>query len=92
MGLLLGSLVDVFAFPVASPGATTAALVLAALAAATALLLAVASQIVRTPGVSSSVPSGTRQRSERTIYLRLRDPNAAGRPHPRAPSVQPTAG
>jgi Family of unknown function (DUF6412) len=92
VGLLLASLVEAFAFPAANPGATTAALALAALAAVTALLLVVASQIVRTPRLSSSAPSGTRQRSERTVYLRLRDPNAAGRPQPRAPSVQPTAG
>jgi Family of unknown function (DUF6412) len=92
MGLLLGSLVDVFAFLLAGPGATTAALALAALAVAAALVLVVASQIVQTPRLSSSVPSAIQQRSEQTIFLRQRDPNAAGRPRPRAPSVQPLAG
>ena len=27
-----------------------------------------------------------------TVFLRLRDPDAAGRPQPRAPAAQPTAG
>jgi hypothetical protein len=92
MGLLLGSLVDVFAPSVGLPGGTTTALALAAFAAITAVLLAVASRAVGPTRQSLSLLLTTRQRSEHTIYLRVRDPNAPGRPHPRAPSVQPTAG
>jgi len=93
MGPLLGSFASILAVPADLPGGTTATLALAVLLAATALLLAIASQPVRSPRLSwSALRSAIRQRSERTIFLRLRDPDAAGRPQPRAPAVQPTAG
>ncbi len=92
MGVLV-SLVTVLAVLTDLSGGTTAALAVAALAAVTAVLLAVATQAARPPRLSwSALRSATRQRSEQTIFLRLRDPDAAGRPQPRAPAVQPTAG
>ena len=92
MGLLLGSLAGIFAVPVI-PGGITATLAVATLATITALLLALAVQAARPPRLAwSALRSATRQRSEQTIFLRFRDPDAAGRPQPRAPAVQPTAG
>jgi hypothetical protein len=90
---MLVSLMAVLAAPADLPGGTTAALAVAALAAVTAVLLAVASRAAQPPRlVWSALRSATRQRSEQTIFLRLRDPDAAGRPQPRAPAAQPTAG
>jgi hypothetical protein len=92
MDLLVSSVVAVLAVPTGLPGGATATLALVALATITALL-AVTAQPVRPSRLSwSALRSITRQRSEQTVYLRLRDPDAAGRPHPRAPSAQPTAG
>jgi Family of unknown function (DUF6412) len=92
MGVLV-SLATVLAVPTDLPGGTTAALAVAALAAVTAVLLAVASQAAQPPRPSwPALRAATRQRSEQTIFLRLRDPDTAGRPQPRAPAVQPTAG
>jgi Family of unknown function (DUF6412) len=34
---------------------------------------------------------GVRQRAARTAFVRQRDPDAAGRPRPRAPSADPAA-
>jgi hypothetical protein len=90
---VLVSLIAVLAAPTDLPGGMTAALAVAALAVVTAVLLAVAAQAARPPRLSwSALHSVTRQRSEQTIFLRLRDPAAAGRPQPRAPAAQPTAG
>jgi Family of unknown function (DUF6412) len=96
MGVLV-SLVTVLAVLTDLSGGPTASLAVlatvAALAAVTAVLLAVATRAARPPRLSwSALRSATRQRSEQTIFLRLRDPDAAGRPQPRAPAVQPTAG
>ena len=69
----------------------TASLAAAVLTAA-ALLLAlvvVARSSARGP-VASLVParvSATRANARRTAYLSLRDPDAAGRPRPRAPGL-----
>jgi hypothetical protein len=91
MGLLLSSLVGVLAAPIDLPGAMPIAV--AGLAAVAALLLAIASQAVRPLQLAwSGLRATARQRSEQTVFLRLRDPDAAGRPRPRAPSDQPTAG
>jgi Family of unknown function (DUF6412) len=90
---LLGSLVAAIAAPVGLTSGTTATLAVIAIAAAVTVLLAVAAQATRPPRLFwPALRATTRQRSEQTIYLRLRAPDAAGRPHPRAPSVQPTAG
>jgi hypothetical protein len=92
MGLLLGSLTDVLAAPADLPGGTTVTLALVVLAA-TVALLATAARAVGPPRLSwPALRLTTRQRSEQTIFLRLRDPDTAGRPQPRAPAAQPTAG
>lgn len=64
---------------------------LATLAAATAaaLLLALVVAVRSVPVAGPLVASAVRQRGERTVFLPLCDPDAAGRPHPRAPSVRP---
>jgi hypothetical protein len=90
---VLVSLAAVLAVPTDLHGGVTAVFAVAVLAAVTAVLLAVATQAARPPRLSwSALRSAARQRSEQTIFLRLRDPDAAGRPQPRAPAVQPTAG
>ena len=92
MGLLLGSLAGILAAPLGLPGGTSATLALVALATISALLT-VAARAAQPPRLSwPALRSVTRQRSEQTIFLRLRDPDAAGRPQPRAPAAQPTAG
>ncbi|HEU4541282.1 MAG TPA: DUF6412 domain-containing protein [Jiangellaceae bacterium] len=61
---------------------------LAATAAAALLLTLVVPEraaLIAGPLVASAV----RQRGERTAFLPLCDPNAVGRPHPRAPSSRP---
>ena len=92
MGLLIGSLLGVFATQIGLPGGASVTLALAALALVTVLVLAIASPAVPPQQSWSALRSATRQRSDQVIFLRLRDPDAAGRPRPRAPSVQPTAG
>ncbi|WP_199442439.1 DUF6412 domain-containing protein [Umezawaea beigongshangensis] len=60
-----------------------------ALAALTAALVAVL--VVRNPPARQAVPAWSlslRERSARTAFLRLRDPDAAGRPRPRAPGLR----
>ncbi|MEU8227760.1 DUF6412 domain-containing protein [Kribbella sp. NPDC048915] len=69
------------------PVLDTASLAAAVLTAA-ALLLALA--VVARASAPTAVPvlvraSSVRQRTEETVFLRLRDPGAAGRPRPRAP-------
>ena len=56
---------------------------------AAAVLLTVVVSVRAVPGAGPLVASAVRQRGERTIFLPLRDPDAAGRPRPRAPSAQP---
>lgn len=87
MGLLLGSLAGIPAAPLGLPGDITFTLALVALATISALL-AVAARAAQPPRLSwSALRSVTRQRSEHTVFLRLRDPDAAGRPQPRAPAA-----
>lgn len=48
----------------------------------------------RRRGTPTSVGARTtalRSRARRSVFLRLRDPDAAGRPRPRAPSTAPAA-
>jgi len=60
----------------------------AAVLTAAALLFAVA--LVARTSLPAATPllaraSSVRHRAEQTVFLRLRDPDAAGRPRPRAP-------
>jgi hypothetical protein len=68
----------------------TASLAAAVLTAAALLLaLVVARSAARFPGHQAAPllarASSVRHRAEQTVFLRLRDPNAAGHPRPRAP-------
>ena len=92
MGLLLGSLAGILAAPLGLPGGTSTTLALVALATISALLT-VAARAAQPPRLSwPALRSVTLHRSDQTIFLRLRDQDAAGRPQPRAPAAQPTAG
>ncbi|MFG1909615.1 DUF6412 domain-containing protein [Kribbella sp. NPDC048928] len=78
-------------FALVIPVFETASLAAAVLTAA-ALLLAlvvVARSAARFPGHQAAPllarASSVRRRAEQTVFLRLRDPDAAGRPRPRAP-------
>ena len=70
----------------------TAVLAGAMLAAMLALLISVAS-LSRTTGTVPMIrrASALREKSWRAAFLRQRDPDAAGRPRPRAPSAAPAA-
>jgi hypothetical protein len=69
----------------AGPAGMAAIAVVGAAALVFALLVAAHATPVPGPLVVSAV----RQRCERTVFLPLCDPDAAGRPRPRAPSVRP---
>lgn len=60
-------------------------------AGALLLTLVVALRTVSLPAGGELTASAVRQRTERTGYLPLRDPDAPGRPRPRAPSAPPGA-
>jgi hypothetical protein len=71
----------------AADALTPSAVLLAAAALAVAGLVILAA---RRPAasVASDVPAGrVSEHAGRTIFIRLRDPDAAGRPRPRAPSA-----
>jgi hypothetical protein len=73
----------------AADALTPSAVLLAAAALAVAGLVVLAA---RRPGASvgPDAPAGSaslRERAGRTVFIRSRDPGAAGRPRPRAPSA-----
>ncbi|GAA0586322.1 hypothetical protein HPO96_11040 [Kribbella sandramycini] len=69
------------------PVLDTASLAAAVLTAAALLftLLLAAQQTAPTPAPLLARSASIRDRVEQTAFLRLRDPDAAGRPRPRAP-------
>lgn len=74
-------------------GATVTALAVTILVGALVVCLAHAPTIGR---ISAAAPllgraSALRAKSRRAAFLRQRDPDAAGRPRPRAPSAAPAA-
>jgi Family of unknown function (DUF6412) len=80
-------------FLLASPGIAISALAVAVLAGAIAACLVCAAWLGR---LAAAVPltgraSALREKSWRAAFLRQRDPDAAGRPRPRAPSAAPAA-
>src|SRR5262249_9817814 len=80
-------------FLLASPGIAVTALAMTLLAGAIAACLVCAAWLGR---LSAAVPltgraSALREKSWRAGFLRQRDPDAAGRPRPRAPSAAPAA-
>jgi hypothetical protein len=79
--------------PAGPSGPAMAALPIAVLAGAVAICLASGVLLSR---ASAAVPlmgraSALREKSWRAAFLRQRDPDAAGRPRPRAPSAVPAA-
>jgi len=79
--------------PSGPSGTAVTALAVAVLIGALAACVACASLIGR---ISSAIPltvraSALREKSWRAAFLRQRDPDAAGRPRPRAPSAAPAA-
>lgn len=80
-------------FLLASPGIAVTALAMAVLAGAIAACLVSAALLGR---LSAAIPligraAALREKSWRAGFLRQRDPDAAGRPRPRAPSAAPAA-
>ena len=90
--VLLASLLTVGGHAVAGPqGMTTAAAALLA-----AVLLAAAALASRAAGLTLAAPlisrsAALREKAWCAAFLRQRDPDAAGRPRPRAPSAAPAA-
>ncbi len=73
-----------------SPAPSTTHLVVTLAVVAAALLILLAASGVALP--TRARPSATRnRRAGPRVLPRLRDPDAAGRPRPRAPSAYPTA-
>jgi len=94
LAVLAGLLRDLMQLTV-SPSLLTA---LAATILAGAMLAAVLTLLTSVAGVSrtTAIPmirraSALREKSWRAAFLRQRDPDAAGRPRPRAPSAAPAA-
>ena len=71
------------AIPVFDTASLAAAVLTAAALLFTLLLVARASAPATAP--LRAIASSVRHRAEETAFLRLRDPDAAGRPRPRAP-------
>ena len=71
-----------------APSATHVMVTLAVVAAALVILLAAA--VVAVPARPASLAAPGRRSGPR-VLPRLTDPDAAGRPRPRAPSAHPTA-
>ncbi|HTW01924.1 MAG TPA: DUF6412 domain-containing protein [Streptosporangiaceae bacterium] len=82
-----------------SPSVLTALTVVAAAVLAGAMLAAVLALLSSLAGVSRAAAAlplirrarALREKSWRAAFLRQRDPDAAGRPRPRAPSAAPAA-
>jgi len=95
LAMLAGLLRDLAQLTVSPSGLTalaTAVLAGAMFAAVLALLISVASPS-RTTAALPMIrrASALREKSWRAAFLRQRDPGAAGRPRPRAPSAAPAA-
>jgi Family of unknown function (DUF6412) len=74
--------------PVGPLGALTAGLAVAGLAAVAVVVLV---QLVPEAAPAQVRTVGLRERSRQAAFLRLRDPDAPGRPRPRAPGSRSTA-
>src|SRR5512133_3468311 len=93
LAVLAGLLRDLAQLAVSPSGLTA----LAAAVLAGAMLAAVLTLLISAPGrarVTAALPlirraSALREKSWRAAFLRQRDPDAAGRPRPRAPSAAP---
>ncbi len=95
LAMLAGLLCDLMQLAVSPSGVT--ALAAAVLAGAMlAAVLALLTSVVGTSGLAAAIPlirraSALREKSWRAAFLRQRDPDAAGRIRPRAPSAAPAA-
>ncbi len=90
---LLGALLAGHMLPAGQPGLIVSAVAVAVLASVLAVCLAGAARLGR---IAAAVPltgraAALREKSWRAAFQRLRDPGAAGRPRPRAPSAAPAA-
>ncbi len=99
LAMLAGLLRDLTQLAV-SPSALTALTAVAATILAGAMLVAVVALLTSVAGVSRSAAAALplvrraralREKSWRAAFLRQRDPDAAGRTRPRAPSAAPAA-
>ncbi|HEX6235402.1 MAG TPA: DUF6412 domain-containing protein [Jiangellaceae bacterium] len=89
---VVGLLFEVLAGPVGVAtelAGTPAGMAAIVVAAAAVLLPALVGAVHAVPVRVSLIASAVRQRAERTVFLPLCDPDAQGRPRPRAPSVRP---
>jgi Family of unknown function (DUF6412) len=77
--------------PQLAGGAAGIAALAVVAAGAVLLTLVVALRAVPVPTGGMLTSAAVRQQAERTAFLQLRDPDAAGRPRPRAPSARPRA-
>ena len=102
LGSLLAMLAGLLRDLIPSPQLAISPSGLSALAAAVlagAMLAAVLALLISVPSLSrttAALPmvrraSALREKSWRAAFLRQRDPDAAGRPRPRAPSAAPAA-
>lgn len=89
-GMLLQALWLLLSPVLPGGGGTAAELVLGLAVVAAALLIVVAAAAIALPVFRPSITS-SRARSRITVQPRLSDPDAPGRPRPRAPSVCPAA-
>ena len=96
LAVLAGLLRDLAQLAVSPSGLTAlAAAVLAGAVLATAVL-ALLTSVASLSRTAAALPmtrraSALREKSWRAAFLRQRDPDAAGRPRPRAPSAAPAA-
>ena len=95
LAMLAGLLRDLMQLAVSPSGLS--ALAAAVLAGAMlAAVLALLTSVVGASGLAAAIPlirraSALREKSWRAAFLRQRDPDAAGRTRPRAPSAAPAA-
>jgi hypothetical protein len=88
--LALRSLLLCLAVTVMAGGDSRGAVAFVAVAGLSVLLLAWAAGVLGgRPETAVPHPSAARARARRTIFVRQRDPGAAGRSRPRAPSASP---
>ena len=90
--LIVQLLAELFGVAPQLAGSAAGVSVAVVAAGAALLTLVVAVRSVPLPVAGPLTPSAVRGRAERTAFLPLCDPDAAGRPRPRAPSARLRAG
>jgi Family of unknown function (DUF6412) len=87
-------LLSILQIPAGTPSGNAGLLTVVALALALAALATLVARQTARPVATLHAGVrvvGVRHRAMRAAYLRQRDPDAAGRPRPRAPSADPAA-